>query len=486
MSFEDKFYQFSETIKNIGLEKKTFKDSLAWGELYGRVLYTNYSNLYRDDDFEKELISRYLKENRDIALSEAINEDLHIISEAYSTGGHTRLLERMVTQRGLGDVLVTRSISDLSVLKLPSFSKVFAFPHKLDMSQILSISSKYKRVFLHIHPDDLTTAVAMGVLKRLSRSQIIFVNHADHIFSFGYFSSSVVAEMGPFGDKLKQEKNRGESIYLGLPFKFERFNKVRKRELKENLLIVSGGTSFKFSSAGGLSFSRLVTDILAAIPKANFVVIGPDKSMEWWWPLFKFSKRLKVIPKLPYEEYQKLMKNADVYIDSFPLSGGTTIPEVRATGIPITGVMCGSYGYTPWDKTKYDSNEELVSALKEFAEKPDSELYFRNNDSKLIDECENIHSLSRYKERLMNLVGNGTGEQACFTHEVNFDYFYLHWLAQKRLNLGKKSYLFLIANWNSGGKEIMTLAIKINPLKYVTKLIGGALKNFSLAFKINK
>ena len=190
----------------------------------------------------------------------------------------------------------------------------------------------------------------------------------------------------------------------------------------------------------------------------------------------RYPFRLKVVPKLPYDEYRKLMEDVDVYIDSFPLSGGTTVPEVRSKNIPVTGVLCGSYGYTPWDKTKYNSNRELVLSLKELCESEGSDIINRNNDEDLIVECNKVHSFSKFEERLQGIASGRDYADMKFNHEVNYSYFNQFWKQQEKLVLGKKSYMFLIKNWNSGGKEVMLMAMSINPLKYGAKLIAGYLK----------
>ncbi len=477
MNFEEKFDSFSKKIKNIGLSKDDFQEALEWGELYGRVLYTNYPDVYRDDEFEKTLIARYLESNKLPVLTLPDKGDLHIISEPYSTGGHTRLLEKILKVRGEGDVLVTRPLSSTEgLLKVLDATEIHHSEIGYDINGILGISNKYKTIFLHIHPDDLTTAVAMGVLKEKSNNRTVFINHADHIFSYGYYSSNVIAEMGPFGDKLRQAKNRGDATYLGLPFDFEGFKLIERRSLSGEITIMSGATSFKYKTVAGLSFVKLVSEILGAIPRAKLIIIGPNLTFEWLKVVLRYPKRIKVVPKLPYDEYKQLLERVDVYLDSFPLSGGTTVPEVRSKGIPVTGVMCGSYGYTPWDKTKYNSNAELVSALKELGEEGVSDIIRRNNDEVLIEECNKAHSFSKFEERLLNIASTGIGGEMKFDHEVNHSYFNLHWKMQKDLVLGKKSYMFLMKNWSAGGKDVMKLAISINPLKYGAKVIAGFLK----------
>ena len=480
MNFESKFGQLVAKIKQIGITKNNFQDALDWGELYGRLLYTNYPDKYRDDDFEKKLISRYISEFPPVEIKVQSNNELHIISEPYSTGGHTRLLEKILKIRGQGDVLVTRPLplsqNIQDVLNVRDSSNIYFSNEQYTIENIIEIAGRYKKIFLHIHPDDLTCAVAMGVIKQKYDIRIMLINHADHIFSYGYYASTVVVEMGPFGEKLRQVKSRGQATYLGLPFDIDEFKKVELKRLKQGISIMSGATSFKYDPIAGLSFSQLAREVLTEIPNSKFTIIGPSLNYEWRRLMFKFKGRLKVVPKLPFEEYKKLMEGVDVYIDSFPLSGGTTVPEVRSKQIPVTGVLCGSYGYTPWDKTKYTSNADLILALKELGESSSSDIINRNNDEALIAECNQVHGFSHFKKRLDNLLLTGVAGEAQFNHDVNYSYFNDYWKQQKKLLLGKSSYLFLLKNWKGGGRDVMFLAMAINPLKYSMKLIAGYIK----------
>jgi hypothetical protein len=268
-----------------------------------------------------------------------------------------------------------------------------------------------------------------------------------------------------------------------LPFNISEFSPIEAKKSDAGIIIMSGATSFKYKTAAGLSFPQLVGDILAAISDAKMIIIGPTINLEWGRVLLRYPKRLEIRTKLPYEQYKQLMETIDVYIDSFPLSGGTTVPEVRSQNIPVTGVLCGSYGYTPWDKTKYKSNAHLVRALKEFSEVTNSDIVRRNNDKSLIEECNNVHSFSKFKQRLLEIVTNNTSSNLEFDHDVNYSYFNHHWKSQEKLVLGKKSYIYLIENWQTGGREIMILAVLINPFKYGMKLLAGYLKLFSYRLK---
>jgi hypothetical protein len=480
VSFEQNFIKLTALVKTIGLSKESFDDILNWGELYGRILYTNYPDIYRDDDFEKALIGKYINKNDLPDLTEKKVGDLHIISEPYSTGGHTRLLERMLKIRDTGDVLVTRPLDSVTgKLSVLVSSNVYADKTGYSIKKIIESAKNYKTIFLHIHPDDLTACVAMGVLKKLSNTRIIFINHADHIFSFGYYSCTVIAEMGPFGAKLSKVKNRGEATYLGVPFNLSKFDLIDNfydgKDQSKVMNILTGATSFKYKSALGLSFPQLVINILKNIPNVNITVVGPKKYSEWWWwkAIILNPIRLSVVSKLPFTQYVELIDNTDLYIDSFPLSGGTSVPEVRAKGIPVTGVLCGSYGYTPWDKTKYQSGSELIVGLKDFLLSESSDILNRNNNMTLIQESSNLHSIDGFKKRLESIIETGIGGAIDDQNLVNYSYFYEHWLGQEKLILGKNSYRFLFDNWSGGGKEVMKLAICINPIKYTLKLMSA-------------
>ena len=109
----DSFITLVALIKRIGLSQRIYRDILAWGEVYGRLLHTNNTDVYRDDEFENLLVETYLSRNGKPIPGESCNNELHIISSPFSTGGHTRLMERIIDSRACGDVLVTRPISGL-------------------------------------------------------------------------------------------------------------------------------------------------------------------------------------------------------------------------------------------------------------------------------------------------------------------------------------------------------------------------------------
>jgi hypothetical protein len=479
VTFEQKFTQLESRVKNIGLSKDLFEDVLQWGELYGRLLYTNYPNTYRDDDFERLLVDKFINDNKLSCYDVEGKGELHLISEPYSTGGHTRLLERMIKIQGKGDVLVSRPLDSIAnKLSVLESSKVFFSTNGFAIEDIIELAVKYKTIFLHIHPDDLLTSVAMGVLKRLSNTKVILINHADHIFSFGYYSSHVIAEMGPFGAKLGEVKKRGYATYLGVPFSLSNFDFIESdpgvSEFKK-LNILSGGTGFKYKSALGLSFPRLVSKILKNMPQATVTVVGPKRFSDWWWwrAILRNPFRLSVVAKLPYEQYNALIESTDIYIDSFPLSGGTSVPEARGKGIPVTGVLSGSYGYTPWDRVKFKTDDELIEGLKEFVVAKNPDILKRNNNIELMGECSKLHGQDGFRGRLDSIVKTGKGGALPDHDLVNYNYFHDYWLSQKKLVLGKKSYKFLFENWSEGGREVMGLAIVINPLKYTFKLLSA-------------
>jgi hypothetical protein len=486
-SLSKNFNTLTALLKGIALKQALFEKALEWGEVYGRILYTNYCGIYQDDELEKTLIFKYINDNNLKAISPEVfssrNSELHVISEPYASGGHTRLLEKLVNIRGKGDVLITKGLRGIEGrLNFANNVKVIYDENDLNINEFISYGKKYSTIFLHIHPDDLLSAVAAGVLKEIYSVNVILVNHADHVFSFGFYASSLIAEVSLYGMSVTYNSRGKQSSFLGIPLNISEFHlipEVRKIDDTKRLNIFSGATGFKYKPSESLSFPKLCRLILKEIPNAKITVIGPRLVKDkWWWRVKLFYwNRLNIIAKLPFDEYTKLVSAADIYIDSFPMSGGTALPEIRSKTIPVIGLSSGSSGYTPWDAVKLKSTGEIIDSLKGFAKSKGKQIIEANNNTGTINLSTYVHGKNEISERLDGMVNEKIiykeyADLAGF--DVNF--YHRQWLINNKVEIGKKVYSFVVKNWSSGGKEVASEMMKLSPLKFGLKLLSGYLK----------
>lgn len=467
-SVDYKFTKLVEFIKKVGLSRDDVKEVMGWGEVYGRILYANQGGVYRDDDFEELLISRCAAENRAVFEKVKTLKELHVISAPLATGGHTRLMEKIIGLREGGDVLISRPVMDVSdKLRLPRGTKIYCKEHGFDVSGLIEILAKYKTIFLHINPDDLLASVAVGVVRRSISNRVIFVNHADHVFSFGFCCSDLVAEVSSYGFSLSQKKRGVSSSFLGIPMnlvdlKKIEFNAVSRRDAYFEIL--SAGSPLKYKPNAVLSFPRLARRILKEIPSARVTIVGPEFWVNWWWWLVKLRNpyRLRILKSMPYDEYISTLAGVSIYLDSLPMTGGTALPEVRSKGIPVSGILSGSSGYTPFDAAKFSDIDRLVEALRDYSLGNGDILFRRNNDQNTIDSAFRVHGLPALKRRLDRMVDDdeifrpyddGTFFDTCFYRD--------QWRSEGVINISLSSFKFFLKNWYSGGKGVLLVLINL-------------------------
>lgn len=472
--FEKKFLKLASLIKKIGLSHSEMKDVLAWGELYGRLLSQNFSCLYQDGDFENALINRYLPKSETVPIAFRSRE-LHVISEAYRSGGHTRLMERLVSFRdNLSDVLVVRPTNDLSQLKLPSKVTLFSSEQGFSLDEIVGIIGSYRVVFMHIHPEDLFSAVAVGIAKKLYSNYVIFVNHADHVFSFGFEHADVVAEISHYGYKINKSFREVRSAYIGIPLNVDNTLSVPGLIKCKKLKLFSAGSRIKYKPPrSGRSFQQLVCGVLSSIKSAEVTVIGPSLRHDWWWwyPKLRYPNRIKIVKSLPYEEYIRELNEADFYLDSFPMTGGTALPEARSMNVFVGGIATGSSGYTPLDILKHRTIDDLVLDLKGLVSGTSTTILDNNNDPEIIREIFYCHAYESVATRVKLLIeGELTPLPAKGGADVDLGFYRRNWSANGVVSFGLSDIKMMLTYKAQGLKVLIYL------------LFGFGFKNFLSIF----
>lgn len=480
--FESSFLRFSALVKKIGLSKNNIEDIFIWGHLYGHLLADNHSSLYRDDEFEDKLVEKCIETYQFDCNTDPVLSELHVISEPLVSGGHTRLMERLISFRGEGDVVVVRATQDVHTkLRVSQDINILCKNEGFSLPELVKIISRYKTVFLHIHPQDLLSAVAVGIVKKIKPIQVIFINHADHIFSFGYRCADVVAEVSYYGYRLSSEQRHVNSFFLGIPVNLEN---LRKIELTANfttdnkLEIFSAGNRGKYKPNEEHSFQDLIAKILKAIPHANLTVVGPKLITDWWWWKVKliYFQRLTILSIMPYEKYLSVLSRAQIYIDSLPMTGGTALPEIRSENILISGVMSGSAGYTPFDITRFDTAELLIQALKDLFVTRSGKILDLNNDIQVIQAARSVHSFESVSQRLEDLVAQKSNSLSLKElSNIDINAYRRSWVSLGVVSFGFVSCCTCVKHWSSGGNKIILFLFKEFGIKQIKHIFLSGL-----------
>lgn len=366
-------------------------------------------------DIERALIEKVNETNGILVEFEGKTYDsaLFVISEGYATGGHTRLMEnlsQMIPSRPT--VLVTRPTEQSVITRFERYFEqiITCFNNNNNINYINSLAKeivKYNKIILNIHPDDLHTVIACDIAKKLNKDlQVYFVNHADHIATYGVTVSDIWYEISLSGHQL--DKSRGilpetQISFLGIPInkpKSSFFEKVNYNYSPDGNKFLTAASSNKYELEDDATMIPLLDKILTMNSKNQVSIISSGIEFN---PFFKTLKkkypdRVRFHSSLPHDEYIKLSEDTDFYIDSYPIPGGTAFVEQFLCGKPCIGLQTKFYGYTPLELVKRNTIDEALELLTT----PPSDSFLNELNSKIFE----VHGFDKVKERFLSNLYN--------------------------------------------------------------------------------
>lgn len=394
-----------QPLRSKALEAQDLNDGLKAAEMYAALLYDLDVGQYDDPELERMLIDTAAQILPPLPAEHSSKECLHIISEAYMIGGHTRLMEKLAAMHtDKPDLLITRSAQEKTRARSSAiFSSVYEIKSSALADKIAEIRAhcaNYQRVVLHIHNNDITVVVACALVKQVQPLKVYFVNHGDHAFTFGSSISDYYFQLSSYGARLDRTKNiAGQTSFLGIPIT-ERRPDDKLNEVKssgsillnsDELSFYSSGSAIKFKPFRGADIRPLIGRILDTWPRATFTLVGITPLTNfWWWPAkLRYGKRLKILRFLPYDKFISLSREADFYVDSYPFPGGTAFAEQILAGKRGIGLISGVQGYSPADKLKKESVEQVIDSI------------YNYNDQGIVEEITRVNGYEAVKKRYL-------------------------------------------------------------------------------------
>ncbi|MFK0095477.1 hypothetical protein [Pseudomonas sp. NPDC090592] len=357
--------QFLSELARAVDAQPSLPQALELARHYGSLCWSMGSVVYDSFELERKLAGRFAEEYRFApATVPPMKDTLHVASELYLTGGHTRLMEKLAGMHECPpDLMITRPTPTDVIHKV---AEHFACLHDVsdqpsDIERIchmIKLMVDYKRVVLSIHPDDIAAVVACLLAKTVSDVTIYLVNHADHTFSFGSAAADFYFELSSYGRRVDGLKTiSGRKSFLGIPVNGRPVNVRQLPSTAANqneLVFFSAGSDVKFKPREGVDIRPLITALLQRHPSATFVVVGPNVWRDTWWWRMKlcFGARLKLLKIMPYEDYLALIRDASFFVDSHPMPGGTAFAEQLLAGRRCIGLVSPYQGYSPAEKMK--------------------------------------------------------------------------------------------------------------------------------------
>jgi glycosyltransferase involved in cell wall biosynthesis len=278
---------------------------------------------------------------------------LHVLSQAYDFGGHTRLAWRWMERDGRrSDVALTHQAhavpGPLRRIAEASGGQVFDLLRTCSsftarVAALRQLMDGADLVVHHVHPYD-SVALAAAALPG-PRPPIIYENHADFTYWLGLASTDVLSDHRARSMQLSHELRGIAPRRLGLlplplddaPPSTNRDQVRRSLGLNPTDVVgLSVASPQKMAPVWGRGFDDLLTEVLTAHPRLKVALVGPDCQGVWAGLAARFRGRL--LPLGVLGDLDQLYGAADLYLNSYPMPGGTSVLEAALAGMPVVSL----------------------------------------------------------------------------------------------------------------------------------------------------
>lgn len=344
----NKFLDMANNRKDDLVKINYFQTAAHWA-------VKNHTGYFSSKVIEENLInitSKYKCDIDEVILNESF---VHVITEVYSIGGHTRAVENLINASSINEkhnIVIINQDKDMPVPNSLAESiearngELFIVNQNFNtIDKALAIRkfcSKFEYVVLHTHMCDVVPTIAFGVHE--FKRPIIFFNHADHMFWLGVSISDIIAELSNDGARLTQQKRTSTiSSILPIPIKFNKNIEITKEVACEELgveqqyeYIISMASASKYTKICQYDFVEFATKLIDSNKNIYLVLIGPDKQKEKKWSdlYVQTNGRINAVGIQTRENVLFYKSIASCYIDSFPTGSFTSYLEFAAIGIP--------------------------------------------------------------------------------------------------------------------------------------------------------
>ncbi|MBR4126196.1 MAG: hypothetical protein IKR09_01295 [Alphaproteobacteria bacterium] len=285
------------------------------------------------------------------------NSVLHVASKIYILGGHSVVLDQWLNHHPDGQInslALTWCMPEEHVLKtsVEAVKKsggelYFLANENKDPMQIAlrlrQIASKYEKIVLHIHMEDVIPLLAFGTPE--FKRPVVFFNHSDHIFWLGASIADCVVSFREFAKELCiTERGIISNQKRSLPVNAEKkiASEQEKAALRKSLsiphdakIVMTIARNVKFYPFNDLDYFDVAKQILEKTENVWFVVIGLSWNEATWSDIpEKLKERIRLLGVISRTDLDKYMTLADVALDSLPFSSTASFYELAFQNIP--------------------------------------------------------------------------------------------------------------------------------------------------------
>jgi hypothetical protein len=411
---------------------------LNLAEHYGKFHWLNTTDRWACPELERHIFQMVEPFIGELIVPSERTRTLHVLSEGYDTGGHTPLCVNILKEQKRRNedvaIAITRQatkkvIDDLSNHSIPIVRPAHTGLEKLKSLCQIFLTSKH--VVLHIHPDDIMSALAAMIAER-NGIQCHFVNHADLHFSYGPSICSSVLEI-TWASWLTSQKYRHpkSQSFLGIPsstFDLEELKKTEDNSIPSFPYFISVGGVQKYQLQQSNEFIDFV-EYLCGTKNQKLVLVGLSDRKPFENLTDRAQKNLALLGIQDRTQTLKLMAASQAYIDSFPEGGGTSVINAMKMGLPVFGAKSkvGMYG----DDYVSENTGDLKDAIDLFLESGISQTILQERAT-FVNEHFSIAACTDRLER--TIAGESVDIPYQFdTNSIDLTYYQKRWLEHDKI-----------------------------------------------------
>lgn len=308
----------------------------------------------------------------DVTLGVPERRTLHVMTEAYRIGGHTRVVERHaeLIPGEPHDVLLLNEKSDIPESLASAVSRSRGQMMRSDARgylekarELIKVASTRSRVLLHVHMWDIVPILAFG--NCAWDRPIYFSDHANHLFWVGVGISDVVlSDLGTGSERMqKRGVGRAEVDFVPIVPPQRVTERLKKADLgiaESTKVILTMATDYKYSPFGDYDILKIVATIQEQLgEEVHLVVIGGDNRNHYW---LGTDLRVTIIP--PTLHYRRYFALADLYLDSIPLSSPMCLYEAIAHGLSAVTFATPLFSPLGMGNSTHDGVRKAVAILR--------------------------------------------------------------------------------------------------------------------------
>ena len=283
---------------------------------------------------------------------------LHVLSYGRPVGGDTRFVWRWIQEDpdSQHSVAITSQADVEDLYEVPELLRTSAeatggFLSILQAStsnpleqarELRALCQQADLVVLHLFPYDLVPVLALA--SGCEGVKTLFINHSDHTFWIGASVAHSVVHLRRQSEEFLRERRylkADDAPLLPIPLSHATpaITAVEaRRQLgygPDTVVLLTIASPFKYSSPGAIGFLDLVTPVIAELPQAALIAVGPEPNGSWRAAQAQAGGR--IVPMGTRLSTEMLYAAADIYLDSVPFSSITSLVEAGSYGHPLLG-----------------------------------------------------------------------------------------------------------------------------------------------------